>query len=94
MARTVITIARQMGSGGDLVASELAQSLGIQLIDHEIIHAAAEGAGVAPEAISQAESAPSMLERMLEYPWSSHGRPRSPNRLQHGGCFHPRSGHR
>lgn len=67
MARTVITIARQMGSGGDLVASELAQSLGIQLIDYEIIHAAAEGAGVAPEAISQAESAPSMLERMLEY---------------------------
>ncbi|MEK7215389.1 MAG: cytidylate kinase family protein, partial [Chloroflexota bacterium] len=67
MSRTVITIARQMGSGGDLIGSELAQTLGIGLIDQQIITDAAAAAGVSPETMMQAESAPSVLERMLEY---------------------------
>lgn len=67
MNRTVITIARQMGSGGDLVGVELAKTLGISLIDQQIINDAAAAAGVSPETMLQAETAPSMLERMLEY---------------------------
>ena len=67
MNRTVITIARQMGSGGDLVGVELAKTLGISLIDQQIITDAAAAAGVSPETMLQAETAPSMLERMLEY---------------------------
>ncbi len=67
MARTVITIARQYGSGGDEVASDLAQALGVQLIERQVIEAAAAAAGVSPETIAQAEKVPSLLERMLEY---------------------------
>ena len=67
MGRTVITVARQMGSGGDLVAAELARALGVQFIDNQIMEAAAAAAGVSPETMSQAEKVPSPLERMLEY---------------------------
>lgn len=67
MARTVITVARQMASGGDHIAAELAQSLGVQLLERQILEAAAAAAGVSPETISQAEHVPSFLERMLEY---------------------------
>jgi cytidylate kinase len=67
MNRTVITVARQMGSGGDLIGAEVAQTLGIHLLDHQILHAAAEAAGVAPETMQQAEAAPNLIERMLEY---------------------------
>lgn len=67
MNRTVITIARQMGSGGDLIGAEVAQTLGVHLLDHQILQAAAEAAGVAPETMQQAEVAPNLIERMLEY---------------------------
>ena len=67
MARTVITIARQIGSGGEEVASELATALGVQLIERQILEAAAASAGVAADTIAQAEKVPSLLERMLEY---------------------------
>lgn len=67
MPRTVITIARQIGSEGDQVAGELARTLGVQLIERQILEAAAADAGVSPEALQQIERAPSFLERMLEY---------------------------
>ena len=67
MSRTVITIARQIGSGGEEIASELAQALGVQLIERQIIEAAASAAGVSADTIAQAEKVPSLLERMLEY---------------------------
>ncbi|MBI2887044.1 MAG: cytidylate kinase-like family protein [Chloroflexi bacterium] len=67
MPRTVITVGRQMASGGDLIAAELAKALGVQLLEHQIIEAAAAAAGVSPETIIQAEKVPSFLERMLEY---------------------------
>lgn len=67
MARTVITIARQIGSDGDKIAADLAQALGVQLIERQIIEAAAKAADVSPEMMEQSEKAPSLLERMLEY---------------------------
>lgn len=67
MGRTVITVTRQLGSNGDLVASMLAQALDVPLIDHQIVEAASGAAGVSPESIEEAEKAPTLIERMLEY---------------------------
>ena len=67
MAHMVITIARQIGSGGDLIAADVAHALGIQLIERQILEAAANAAGVSPDTIRQVERVPSFMERMLEY---------------------------
>lgn len=67
MARTVITIARQYGSGAEEIASDLAQAMGVQLIERQVLEAAGAAAGVSPDTIAQAEKVPSLLERMLEY---------------------------
>lgn len=67
MPRKVITVARQMGSEGDVIAQELGREMGIQILDRQILEAAAAAAGVSPETIGQAEKVPSFLERMLEY---------------------------
>ena len=67
MARRVITVARQMASGGDQVAVELARTLGIPLLERQILEAAAASAGVSTETLDQVEKVPSFLERMLEY---------------------------
>ena len=45
MARTVITVSRTMGAGGEDLADTLASELGYRYVDSEIIHAAAEQAG-------------------------------------------------
>lgn len=44
----VITLSRQMGSQGDQVAQAVAQTLGLRLVDRELINQAARAAG-APE---------------------------------------------
>lgn len=67
MPKTVITVARQVWSRGDDVAAELARVLGVQLLDRQIIEAAAMAVGVSPDTILEAERVPSFLERMLEY---------------------------
>ena len=67
MERKVFTVARQMASGGDQVAADLAQFFGIPLLERQILEAAAAAAGVSTETIGEAEKVPSFLERMLEY---------------------------
>ena len=67
MARTVITVARQLASGGDLIAATLAKALDVPLIQSQIMEVAAERAGVSPSTINDAERAPGLLERMVEY---------------------------
>lgn len=42
----IVTISRQMGSGGDELAVEVAARLGLQLVDRDVVHAAALAAGV------------------------------------------------
>lgn len=42
----IITMSRQMGSGGDEIAAEVAARLGLQLVDREVVHAASLAAGV------------------------------------------------
>lgn len=54
----IITISREMGSGGIPIAHKLAEKLGYTLIDGESIMAAAEAYGLSPEAVEQADEKP------------------------------------
>src|SRR5947209_1859496 len=48
-AMSAVTISRQYGSGGGEIAARLAQQLGWQLIDHEIVAQVAHELGITPE---------------------------------------------
>lgn len=52
---TVITISRQYGSGGRIVAKKLAEALGIRFYDNELITMAAEKTGLSVECFKDAE---------------------------------------
>ena len=52
---TVITISRQYGSGGRIVAKKLAESLNIPFYDNELITMAAEKTGLSVECFKDAE---------------------------------------
>lgn len=54
----IITISREMGSGGIPIAHKVAEKLGYQLIDGEMIMASAEAYGLSPEAVEQADEKP------------------------------------
>ncbi|MFN0096681.1 MAG: AAA family ATPase [Dehalococcoidia bacterium] len=66
MHTTVISVTRQVGTGGEEVAREVADRLGFRLVDYQVIQAAAEEAGVSPETVSEAEHTPSLMTRILE----------------------------
>ena len=55
MAHTVITISRQFGSGGRIVAQRLAETLHIPFYDKAVIDLAAKETGLSQEFIRQAE---------------------------------------
>lgn len=52
---TVITLSRQLGSHGGNIATEVAQALGLRLIDAETINRAAQRAGVPRLALAELE---------------------------------------
>ncbi len=54
----IITISREMGSGGIPIAHKVAEELGYRLIDGETIMEAAEAYGLSPEAVEQADEKP------------------------------------
>jgi cytidylate kinase len=54
----IITISREMGSGGIPIAHKVAEQLGYRLIDGETIMEAAEAYGLSPEAVEQADEKP------------------------------------
>lgn len=54
----IITISREMGSGGIPIAHKVAEKLGYRLIDGEAILEAAASYGLSPEAIEQADEKP------------------------------------
>jgi cytidylate kinase len=61
----VITITRQYGAGGSLVAQLVAGRLGWTVIDNEFVGEVAKRAGVAPEEVAaREERAPSLMERL------------------------------
>lgn len=51
----VITVGRQMGSGGKSVGELIARRLGVQLYDKELINLAAEQSGICPELFEKAD---------------------------------------
>lgn len=54
----IITISREMGSGGIPIAHKVADKLGYRLIDGEAIMEAAASYGLSPEAVEQADEKP------------------------------------
>jgi cytidylate kinase len=61
----VVTVTRQYGAGGSLVARLVAERLGWTVIDNEFVGEVAKRAGLPPEEIAaREERAPSLLERL------------------------------
>ena len=42
----IVTLSRQLGSGGDVIAARVATALGLTLVDREYVYRAALAAGV------------------------------------------------
>ena len=55
MAHTVITVGREYGSGGRLIAQKAAEALGIPFFDRSIINMAAEDTGLSADFIRRTE---------------------------------------
>ena len=53
MAKRIITISREFGSGGRFIGEEIAKKLGIAYFDKKIINEIAEKAGLSPEYIQE-----------------------------------------
>ena len=53
MAKRIITISREFGSGGRFIGEEVAKSLGIKYYDRDIIAQIAEQSGFSPEYIKE-----------------------------------------
>ncbi len=61
----VVTITRQYGAGGSLVAQQVAERLGWTVIDNEFVGEVAARAGLPPDEVAaREERAPSLLERL------------------------------
>jgi cytidylate kinase len=63
----IVTISRQLASGGDAIARGVAQALGLRLVDQSVINQAAVGAGVPRVAVEELgyEGRRGLVERML-----------------------------
>lgn len=66
MNTRVISISRQVGTGGEEVARAVARLLDFHYIDYQVIQDAAKEAGVSTETVSEAEHTPSLMTRILE----------------------------
>jgi hypothetical protein len=66
MSRSVICLARALGALGEETGHAVAERLGYQYIDDEIIDGAAERAGVSRETLAKAERPPGLLSRIVE----------------------------
>lgn len=61
----VVTITRQYGAGGSVVARGVAERLGWTVIDNEFVGEVARRAGLPPEAVAaREERTPSLIERL------------------------------
>ena len=66
VARRVICISCPDGAGGEEVGRLVAESLGLRLIDEEIVVRAAREAGVASHVVADAEQRKSLVARVLK----------------------------
>ena len=55
MTKTIVTIARQYGSGGRLIGKKLAETLGVPFYDKELIALAAKRSGMSEEVFAKAD---------------------------------------
>lgn len=55
MTKRIITVAREYGSGGRIIAKKLAESLGVPFYDRELIQLAARRSGLAEDFIQETE---------------------------------------
>ena len=55
MTKTIVTIARQYGSGGRLIGKKLAETLGVPFYDKELIALAAKQSGMSEEVFAKAD---------------------------------------
>ncbi len=63
---SIITVSRQYGSGGSVLAARVAEVLGWPLLDNAFVDAVARSAGVSPEDVAaREERVPSLTERLL-----------------------------
>src|SRR5918996_4673903 len=63
----LITISRQYGAGGSLVAAKVAEALGWRVVDNELVERVAMRAGLAPEDVAvREERVPTFIERLAE----------------------------
>lgn len=61
----LITISRQYGAGGSLVAQRVAEQLGWRVMDNELVEWVAAEAGLAPEDVARREErAPGFVQRL------------------------------
>jgi len=62
-----VTVARQLGAGGERLARMLAERLGWRLLDRALVRRVAEELQVAPEEVRASERGESFLERLGQY---------------------------
>lgn len=68
----LVTVSREMGSGGSYIGSRVAEILGYGFVDREILHHAAESIGASEESLEVVdERRPSLAERIAT--WISAG---------------------
>lgn len=63
----IITIGRQVGSGGRLIGKMLADRLGLAFYDHEILSRAARESGIRDEFFESHDEQGSLLSRLTNY---------------------------
>jgi hypothetical protein len=66
MRRRLICVSHCDGASGDEVARLVAEQLGLRYVDEEIVSAAAQRAGAAPELVADAEQRKPLLRRVLD----------------------------
>lgn len=67
MPARVVCISRETGAEGEEVGRLVAERLGLQYVDEEVIARAAERAGVADEQVADTEQRRSRIARVLEF---------------------------
>ena len=72
MDHTVITIGRQFGSGGGIIAQQIGKRLGIPVYDNELISRAAEESGFSKELFTRSDEKRSLFSLSGFFaPWRS-----------------------
>ncbi|MCF0177534.1 MAG: cytidylate kinase family protein, partial [Bacteroidales bacterium] len=67
MKKVLITVGRELGSGGLSVARELSKKLGIPVYDRELINMAAKESGLATEVFENSDEKPVNVGKIARY---------------------------